>query len=55
MQTHDKKSRRRRLAPAVTAVATAGLMAVGFTQLGGASALTPSNGGSCNGQTMTTR
>ena len=29
-------------------------MAVGFTQLGGASALTPTNGGSCNNGTATT-
>ncbi len=48
-----KTERRRRLAPALTAVTAVGLMAVGFTTLGGASATVP-YGGSCqNGSTTT--
>jgi hypothetical protein len=58
MQTRNLRTKPngRRLAPALTGLATAGVMVVGFTQLGGASALTPSGGGSCGGgpsQTVT--
>ncbi|WP_148575439.1 hypothetical protein [Nocardioides caldifontis] len=55
MQTRKLKNGRR-LAPAVTALAMVGAMGVGFTQLGGASALTPNGGGKCGGgptQTLT--
>jgi hypothetical protein len=54
MQTHiDEPRRRSRRAPAVTALAAAGVMVVGFTQLGGASATVSNGGSACHTGTTT--